>query len=1582
MTPSVCVYRDMWARLGRLSALHVQQAHMLMIITHLRASSVHPTPHTHRRGRMISMHASATPGFQVPTAVHVCPVLRGASREGVGVRAVWCARSTPSPPKQAKSVLRAQATLLRPKRVSVSTNAYVTPGSDTWGRGVRLVCLVPPKFKTTSANEACVSCGDGLYQNEYDGTVCLECAANAVSLTQRDKCLCQEGYIQASVEDINPTCTACEAGQYQHVLGQTACANCMDFSSSPAASPAISYCLCEAGYYENDDDLANLQCVQCAAGTYKGAATDNDEDLAECSTCPLNTHSPEGSEVLTACICNVGHAGNDGEPCVACVPGQFKASNGSGTCEACVFNFYSETTAATECDSCVELLNSDGAITEAEGSDSAQACVCSLALGYIEVEQNGASTCSGCQAGTFATGGGCQNCTGGRFADVAGLTACRDCPANSSSYDYPHVACQCHAGYICAPDGKNQSEACPSGNCIACPIDTFKDYTGGATACDVCQNNSVSDLASVSQDDCKCDLGYRQDGPDTCVACLAGHYADTLDLVNCKACGDRFYTEHSDFPWTSEVECRQCQVCSAQDHYDAANNGAGCGFGAPSECLACPSDTSLFQPSTVDNWNAGVHSCKCDADLYGPSGGPCDGCPTNSIRNFSDSNSSISDCVCDAGFEPHPALAHECRACPVNTYKTGPGNYNCTACPDTLVTYAERNVHEDACVCAPGLIYVNNQCKACAANSYKGGYNRHSACDECRPHSVSASGARESQACQCNSGYELYLDEALVEENRLYMSVDPNALLTNWEGSGCRNTPTAGYPWSFRFDHNDWNTVSLELPCAWIRQWYEHQYMWNFDVMPDWGDKTDLTPDWSDIPDNRYTKSEICQEISPFQAAIPGQYSVPDSPASMACPANTQWWRCEQWRSFQLPVGSDWRQMTIDSYETIHLVYDYCDCCRWHQGNFRIVNIDQGEYVYSQMLGNHPNTSCQACDVGKFKNFTSNVECELCAINTYTANVGSFGCSTCETGKSTAGLLGQSYCECDAGTERESSDVLSACQTCVTGKFKSAPSYEQPNCTLCGVCEPNFQVASVCISTQDITCAPCQLNSWFPTERTELGTCYCNAGYELKEDQCEACVIGKSRHNNMNNSIICETCAAGKFADTVATEYCDICSPFCNSTIIFDGIVHKTFVAAECDSTQDITCKRCDPCPAGQYANNSCGLDFNNDRSNTQCVICPAGFYCPGGLEGAGEDVKPIQCTNNALSPPGSDDVSDCECHPGYFNDGEGCTPCPYDTYCPGQNKVIPCPFPGRTFHMASTVRLDCHCPRTYYRNPIGDLLNFNCSICTPNDYCFNNSLFNCTDPLMESEAGSGYFKNCTCIDRFFNDGEVCVECAVDHFCIDGQEHDCPTKEWTNSLPRQLECVCQVGYYRINGVCEMCPENFYCDGTDDSKIACPEHSVANNYTGSLSECKCLAGYEAVFTGNASEPHTCVRCIDDLGASSNTYKHTIGNTPCLPCLLCNPAESTFTNVVCNATGNAHCDACTVCYRPSEGSLNYRTHECAELSDTVCANCTNCDFAVQWESQPCQEVSDTHCLSISFDRLCEVGQYVLTRESMAR
>jgi hypothetical protein len=94
--------------------------------------------------------------------------------------------------------------------------------------------------------------------------------------------------------------------------------------------------------------------------------------------------------------------------------------------------------------------------------------------------------------------------------------------------------------------------------------------------------------------------------------------------------------------------------------------------------------------------------------------------------------------------------------------------------------------------------------------------------------------------------------------------------------------------------------------------------------------------------------------------------------------------------------------------------------------------------------------------------------CQNCPINTFAAVSGQSLCTACSIAKSTAGLLGQTYCECAAGTQRESSDVLSACQACIEGKFKAAP-------------------------------------------------------------RCIFCDIGKSRSANTNNSILCKDCTSGSF---------------------------------------------------------------------------------------------------------------------------------------------------------------------------------------------------------------------------------------------------------------------------------------------------------------------------------------------------------------------------------------------------------------------------------------------------------------------
>ena len=88
----------------------------------------------------------------------------------------------------------------------------------------------------------------------------------------------------------------------------------------------------------------------------------------------------------------------------------------------------------------------------------------------------------------------------------------------------------------------NEDPAICPGKCEACPVNTFKDYTGPAASCSFCQAHSEAPLASTSQDMCLCKRGYRQDGPNVCVACAGGTYTDVLDSLQCSQCPADTYT--------------------------------------------------------------------------------------------------------------------------------------------------------------------------------------------------------------------------------------------------------------------------------------------------------------------------------------------------------------------------------------------------------------------------------------------------------------------------------------------------------------------------------------------------------------------------------------------------------------------------------------------------------------------------------------------------------------------------------------------------------------------------------------------------------------------------------------------------------------------------------------------------------------------------------------------------------------------------------------------------------------------------------------------------------------------------------
>lgn len=624
--------------------------------------------------------------------------------------------------------------------------------------------------------------------------------------------------------------------------------------------------------------------------------------------------------------------------------------------------------------------------------------------------------------------------------------------------------------------------------------------------------------------------------------------------------------------------------------------------------------------------------------------------------------------------------------------------------------------------------------------------------------------------------------------------------------------------------------------------------------------------------------------------------------------------------------------------------------------------------------------TCKSCQTGKYKNSTVNLGnalawtanktladeglylCSICPLNTVTNTTASHVCAACAAGKTTDGRIRQVECVCAVGTEP---DTNGECATCRAGRYKatSTDKYANRACVNCSSCAAGQQVATECNSTHNITCRACQANSWSYAGRTLLDPCFCNAGYELQGELCVACPVGTARQANYNNSIRCEVCGPG-FANTSTQATCHPCSEICEDVPVPPP---RFFVRHECNASRDVICQECQICSARFYANNTCGVSYANDRLDTQCVVCPADSYCPGGSV----TQAALPCPLNARSLPGSDAIANCTCDPGYYRSGDLCVLCPLDAYCPrGVFEPIACPAPGRTFYEGSAVRLDCHCPRGHFRDPPGDEERFNCSLCTPDDYCFNNSLYNCSDALMESEPGSGFFDNCTCVNRYYNNGTRCEDCHVDFSCVGGRQHACPALEWTNSLTRQEVCVCRPGFVRDGAECVPCADDFFCDGSDDRQHPCPSSSLTRAAT-NVSQCLCNVSFEVVHSNNVSEPHSCREC------SHNFFKNTVGNSQCLSCTRCLPAsDSVWTRIVCDAGYDAMCDACTVCHDPAAAGTpaeQWAGVDCQEFADTVCANCTLCDYSEQWEKAPCAETRDRECLAIQRGRPCAVGQY---------
>lgn len=720
-------------------------------------------------------------------------------------------------------------------------------------------CLCSPGF--SNGTERCEPCSRGFYKEELDNASCVSCMANANTLlgasSVPEDCMCQPGFTVAEPAGsaAAEVCAECAPGSFKGWLGDEPCAACpadhycVSGAVEPQACPSHSVsgdgagsvygCTCLEGYYHEftHSEPPRLVCLPCPPGTYADALNTSTcsscpsdtffdrwggVSATDCQACPAHSSSAPSSANVTDCFCNLGYAGDPGQPCTPCAAGFFRSDPDTYICQACGPDTYNEDTASTTEDDC---MHCPSGTLSAGASDAEIDCVC--------------------RAGSFATLSAdglrwqCHECGAGSYQEAANSSACDVCAAGSASSavgaDSASVCAQCDDGFVAL-----QPAAASCAPCAAGEWQDLSDPLRHSQPCAACPGNS-SHAVSASTDihDCVCFAGFVKVSPSpteyTCGRCRPGAFCPgNGSQVECPY---NSWAPGGVFPGPC-VECaalslainrgsmqgrHQCQcVPGAEGGYDS--ECALCAPGkfqplnytypdgpdfapgdaaTPTLCRACPSGSysdlagavscsscPLHTNSTPDS--SDVTDCVCLPSYYGPDGGPCAECPADSFclggvaatqcRPHASSpplSAQESDCKCDPGYYSTPdELA--CRKCPAGSFCHG--DQHVEPCPSNSSS-ATGAASVEACTCAPGMwrgcirtgdgayldlqgqpceIQWTNACVLCEANDIC----VNNTLLHCPTHSTAPAGSSDEHDCVCDDGYyNVFLHDPSLHEH-------------------------------------------------------------------------------------------------------------------------------------------------------------------------------------------------------------------------------------------------------------------------------------------------------------------------------------------------------------------------------------------------------------------------------------------------------------------------------------------------------------------------------------------------------------------------------------------------------------------------------------------------------------------------------------------------------------------------------------------------------------------------------------------------------------------------------------------------
>ena len=1427
------------------------------------------------------------------------------------------------------------------------------------GSSVCLSCP-PGSYSTIEGSISCELCAAGQYSSDIGASadVCESCPINSMSQPGSGSiadCLCNAGYTGA-----DGNCAACQPGTYKEVQGAEACVLCPNStywvangtgtrkedvcqpcppqSESPPGSSSEGNCTCIAGSEQGADG----SCELCPPGKFKGKGG------GMCENCPAGSWNAEGSKHILECQCGQGYYGPDGEACTMCAAGTYKFVNGSSACIECDEGKYSTQVGARTESVCLDCAN--GA-TSQRGSESAASCLC--------------------EAGTQGDGvTECIPCLAGKYKSLPGTGACLDCalgsisPAGSTSAGQ----CICRAGYTIESGGAGSCTACIAGTfkpangsqqCVACSAGKYGSTSAAveSSACLDCPVASISSEASSSQEHCVCNKGYTGPNGGSCSECEAGKYKPTIGSSLCTPCSEgKFGLVRG------ALSERSCQHCPANSYSEAgANNSTLCVcergfFTTPAGCISCP--IGKYKDVT------GNTECSaCPVNTYGSqeaatSVSLCRICPQNSTTNAI--TTSIQGCLCDPGFSFEPELQY-CEKCPGGKYKSQPGNQVCTKCGSNTYSEAQGATSEDTC-------------------------------KDCPQFTSSAAGSEGRWKCLCNSGYTGTLgvcNECAKGTYKPSVGRDPCTLcpIGKWHNLTAQYVESSCNPCTM-------GTTTLQRGSTAIMDCICHRGFTNG------GAASACSPcDPGTYKDSLGPADcDLCEvaKYSGLEAQIDESTCLQcPSHASTLQPKSTFLGECLCVVGFtgDLANGIPCSPCPVGTFKS-ELGTAQCDPCR--PGSFADA-IHQGhcdlcpEGTYNPETGSNTSTACKRCPetVPNSQNWNLHSEAGSPSIESCICNAGYTGpdggpCVACVPGQF-KGVNGSAPCEaCHSGSWEDQS-ASTACELCSPGKFSTAVgattnktcedcpemtqslagSWSVYNCRCApGATGPDGGNCTACPAGFDKpvvgnrTCSPCiigtyaeypmtrschecpEFSSTASTQSTTRDECLCSAGYTGNISQnidCEPCTPGT--YKMVLGSDECLECGNGKFSGkSAATNETDCL--LCPDPHHWSPTGSRDVLECVCSYGYTLQDGQCQKCVKGT---------FKSQPGDGPCTDCRPGTYSE--VEGASTIDTCLVCTRNSGSPAGSDHRTDCECMSGFSgSDGGPCVGCAAGKFkaSKGSGECVNCPA-GKFANTTNSSHCFL-CSSGKYSAQIGASSELTCNDCPDKQTSAPGSdgLTDCGCILGYHGANGG---NCSaCLPGSFKDVvgdaacELCDQGSYISFAAATACYDCEENYNTTASgsTQESECLCDVGYYALNGSCSMCLRGKYKAVIGNTPCpTCTNHSDSRAGSVSAQQCKCNVGY----TGPDGD--FCVACVP------GTYKPVSGSSECTNCSSGKYSE------VAAADVESKCRSCPSNTTSPAGSSSLMECMCnagfSGPGGSLCLGCVPGTFKPTYGSAPCTNCS---------------------------